>query len=77
MVKVGNLIDHAIKNDKIDIEKNSSKSKENGSFPRKKEGKTQALFQGYHPNQSRGTLRTKTMQIINLITRLRVIKHPW
>ena len=47
MVKVSNLIDQVIKNDIIDIGESSSKSKGKGSFPRKKEGKTQALFQGY------------------------------
>ena len=40
MIKVVNLIDHAIKNDRIDIGESSSKSKGNGSFSRKKEGET-------------------------------------
>ena len=39
MIKVGNVVDHAIKNGKIDLEKSSSKPKR-GSFPKKKEGKT-------------------------------------
>ena len=54
MVKAGNLIDHVIKNGRIDVEESSSKSKRKGNFPRKKEGETQALFQGYQPNHSQG-----------------------
>ena len=53
MVKIGNLIDHAIKNGRIDIGENSSKLKR-GNFPRKNEGETQALYQQSQPNQSRG-----------------------
>ena len=52
MIMVGNLVDHAIKNGKIDVGESSSKSKGTGNFPRKKEDETQALFQGYQPNQS-------------------------
>ena len=44
MVKAGNLVDQVIKNDKIDLGKSSSKPKR-VNFPRKKEGKTQALYQ--------------------------------
>ena len=44
MIIVDNLIDHAIKNEKIDVEKSNSKSKWKGNFLRKKEGETQALF---------------------------------
>ena len=44
MVKVGNLVDHAIKNGKIDLGESSSKPKK-GNFPKKKEGETQALYQ--------------------------------
>ena len=44
MVKAGNLVDHAIKNGKIDLGESSSKPKRL-NFPRKKEGKTQALYQ--------------------------------
>ena len=54
MIMAGNLVNHAIKNGKIDIRESSSISKEKGNFPRKKEGETQALFQGYQFNQSRG-----------------------
>ena len=54
MVKVGNLINHTIKNDRIDIGESSSKSKGKSSFLRRKKGETQALFQGYQPNQSWG-----------------------
>ena len=54
MVKVGNLIDHVIKNDRIDVGEKNSKSKGKGSFPRKKKGETQAFFQGYQANQSQG-----------------------
>ena len=39
VVKACNLIDHAIKNDKIDLGENSSKPKR-GNFPKKKEGET-------------------------------------
>ena len=52
MVKAGNLVDHAIKNCKIDLGENSSKPK-GSSFPKKKEGETQALYQQNPPNQSR------------------------
>ena len=44
MVKAGNLIDHAIKNGRIDTKKSSSKPKK-GNFPRKKEGETQTVYQ--------------------------------
>ena len=44
MVKAENLVDHAIKNGKIDLGKSSSKPKRS-NFPKKKEGKTQALYQ--------------------------------
>ena len=53
MVKVGNLIDHAIKNDRIDIGESSSKPKR-CNFSKKKEGETQTLYQQNKPNQSRG-----------------------
>ena len=43
MVKVGNLVDHAIKNGKIDLGESSSKPKR-GNFPKKKEGETQAIY---------------------------------
>ena len=52
IIKAGNVIDHAIKNGKIDLRKSSSKPKR-GSFPKKKEGETQALYQQNPPNQSR------------------------
>ena len=44
MVKVSNLIDHTIKNDRIDIEKSSTKPKR-GNFLRKKKGEAQTLYQ--------------------------------
>ena len=53
MVKAGNLIDHTIKNGKIDTGENSSKPRR-GNFLRKKEGETQAVYQQSQPNQSRG-----------------------
>ena len=43
MVKAGNLIDHTIKNGRIDTEESSSKPKR-GNFPRKKEGEAQTLY---------------------------------
>ena len=46
MIMVGNLVDHAIKNGKIDVGESSFKSKEKGNFSRKKEGETQDLYQG-------------------------------
>ena len=52
-VKTGNLIDHAIKNGRIDIGESSSKPRK-GNFSRKKEGEAQALYQQNQPNQSRG-----------------------
>ena len=52
MVKAGNLIDHAIKNGRIDTGKSSFKPKK-GNFPRKKEGETQAVYQQNQPNQFR------------------------
>ena len=51
MVKVGNLIDNAIKNGRIDIGESSSRPKR-GNFSKKKEGETQALYQQNQPNQS-------------------------
>ena len=53
MVKAGNLIDHAIKNGKIDTGESSSKPR-SGNFLKKKEGEAQALYQQNQPNQSRG-----------------------
>ena len=44
MVKVGNLIDNAIKNSRIDIGESSSRPKR-GNFTEKKEGETPALYQ--------------------------------
>ena len=52
MVKAGNLVDHAIKNCKIDLGESSSKPKRS-NFSRKKEGETQALYQQNSPNQSK------------------------
>ena len=54
MIMADNLVDHAIKNGKIDVGESSSKSKGKGNFPRKKEVEIKALFQGYQPNQFRG-----------------------
>ena len=54
MIMADNLVDHVIKNGKIDVEESSPKSKGKGNFSRKKKGETQALFQGNQPNQSRG-----------------------
>ena len=53
MVKAGNLIDHVIKNVRIDTGESSFKPKK-GHFLRKKEGETQAMYQQNLPNQSRG-----------------------
>ena len=53
MIKAGNVIDHAIKNGKIDLGESSFKPKM-GSLPKKKEGETQALYQQNPFNQSRG-----------------------
>ena len=53
MVKVGNLIDHAIKKGRIDVEKSSSNPKRD-NFPKKEEGEAQALYQQNQPNQSQG-----------------------
>ena len=50
MIVVGNLVDHAIKNGKIDVRESCSKSKGKGNFSRKKKSETQVLFQGYQPN---------------------------
>ena len=51
MVKAGNLIDHAIKNGRIDIGESSS-TPQRGNFPKKKEGETQVIYQQNQPNQS-------------------------
>ena len=53
MVKAGNLIDHAIKNGRIDTQEKSSKPKM-GNFLKKKKGETQTVYQQSQPNQSRG-----------------------
>ena len=52
MIKAKNMIDHAIKNGKIALGESSSKPNR-GSFPKKKEGKTQVVYQQNLPNQSR------------------------
>ena len=49
MVKVGNLINHAIKNGRIDTGESSFKPKR-GNFQRKNEGEAQALYQQNQPN---------------------------
>ena len=43
MIKAGNLVDHTIKNSRIDMGESSSKSKR-GGFTKKKEGETQVLY---------------------------------
>ena len=73
MVKASNLIDHAIKNGRIDTGESSSKLKR-GNFLKKKEGETQALYQQNNPINLKDTPHTRTTQIINRITQLRVIK---
>ena len=42
MIKAGNVIDHAIKNGKIDLGESSSRPRR-GSFLKKKEGETHAV----------------------------------
>ena len=49
MINVGNVINHAIKNGKIDLGESSSKPKKD-SLPKKKEGEIQALYQQNPPN---------------------------
>ena len=44
MIMADNLVDHAIKNGKIDVGEGNSKFKRKGNFSKKKEGETQALF---------------------------------
>ena len=53
MIKTGNLVDHTIKNGRIDMGESSSKSNR-GSFTKKKESETQALYQQNQPNKSYG-----------------------
>ena len=53
MVKIVNLVDHAIKNDKIDPGESSSKPRK-GNLSKKKEGETHAVYQQNPSNQSRG-----------------------
>ena len=44
MIMAGNLVNHAIKNGKIDVGESNFKFKGKGNFMRKKERETQALF---------------------------------
>ena len=44
MIMADNLVDHAIKNGKIDVGESNFKFKGKGNFMRKKERETQALF---------------------------------
>ena len=53
MIVASNLVDHAIKNSKIKAGESSTKPKR-GNFAKKKEGETQALFQGNQSHQSQG-----------------------
>ena len=77
MVKAGNLIDYAIKNGRIDTQKNSSKPKR-GNFSRKKKVKPKHCINRTNPINPEDTPCTKTTRTINRITQLRVIKHlPW
>ena len=69
MVKVGNLIDHVIKNGRIDIKERGSRSKK-GNFSKKKKGETQALYNIINLTNPEDTPHTKTTQIINHITQL-------
>ena len=76
MITVGNLIDHAIKKGKIDVGENSSKSKGKGQlYKEKKKTKLKPYFRGIRLVNLRGTIRTRTIQTINLITQFRVIRH--
>ena len=75
MVKAGNLIDHAIKNGRIDTGENGSRPKK-GNFFLKKKGETQAVYTSrINLTNPEGIPRTKTTQTSNHITLLRVIKH--
>ena len=74
MIKVGNLINHSIKNDRIDIGESSSKPKK-GNFPKKKEGEAQALYQQNQSINLGGIRHTRTTRTINHITQFRVTKH--
>ena len=76
MITVGNLIDHAIKKGKIDVEENSSKSNGKGQlYKEKKKTKLEPYFRGIRLVNLGGTICTRTIQTINLITQLRVIRH--
>ena len=73
MIKVGNVIDHAIKNGKIDLGESSSKPKR-GGLPKKKKGETQAVYKRNPEDMP----RTKIIPIISPITQPRVIWClPW
>ena len=74
MIKVGNLVDHAIKNGRIDVGESSSKPKR-GSFAKKKEGETQALYQQNQPNQSRRYTSNQNHSNYQPHIQLRVIKR--
>ena len=73
MFKVKNLVDHAIKNGRIDIGENSSKPK-TGIFQRRKQAKPKPYISRTNPINPGDTPRTKTTQIISHITQLQVIK---
>ena len=73
MVKAGNLIDHAIKNGRIDTQKSSFRPKRS-NFLKKKKGETQALYQQNQPNQSQRYISYQNPRTTNRITQLRVIK---
>ena len=49
MIMDGNLVDHVVKNNKIEAGESSTKPKRS-NFMKKKKGETQALFQENQPN---------------------------
>ena len=73
MVKAGNLIDHAIKNGKIDTGKSSSKAKRS-IFQGKMKVRPKLCTSKTHPINPENTLHTRTTRIISHITQLRVIR---
>ena len=73
MIKVGNVIDHAIKNGKIDLGEVVLNQK-GIVFQRRKKAKPKPCTNKTHPINPGDTLHTRTTRITSHTTQLRVIK---
>ena len=74
MIRAGNLVDHAIKNGRIDMGEVALDQKR-AALERRKKTKPKPYTSKINLTSLEGTPRTKTTRTINRITQLRVIKR--